>query len=113
MTKNVRLDNPGISGQTDYYFSKEKSNKMTPNDILVYLYITVIIKEISFFSRWKQIQIPQVDIMQRVRDLKTLYPKWKVSIKFLPLVIKDPLERGVRKSVRARGDGGHQENKVP
>ena len=27
---------------------------------------------------------PHPDIMQRIRDLETLFPKWDVSIKFLP-----------------------------
>jgi hypothetical protein len=45
--------------------------------------------------------------MQRI-----LRPKWDVSIQFLPSVPRELCEREGRKTVRARGDGGHQENKA-
>lgn len=44
--------------------------------------------------------------MQRVRDLGTFSPKWMVSIKPLPSEF-----RQCEKSVRAKGDGGHQETR--
>ena len=33
--------------------------------------------------------------------------KWEVSIKSLTQEVREPLKRGGKKSVRARGDGGH------
>ena len=36
--------------------------------------------------------------------------KWEVSIKSLTQEVREPLKRGGKKSVRARGDGGHQDN---
>lgn len=50
----------------------------------------------------------QPDIMQRARDHGTLRPKRGVSIKSLPLGIREPLGRGGGKNVKARGDGEHQ-----
>jgi hypothetical protein len=47
-----------------------------------------------------------------VRDLATLNPKWNVSIKSLSSWFREPYRRGGRKSVRARGDGEHQESKA-
>jgi hypothetical protein len=35
---------------------------------------------------------PQPDIMQRVKDLGTLSPKWDVIIKSLPSGLRDPSE---------------------
>ena len=57
-------------------------------------------------------ETPKSDNIQRVRDLKTLSPKMVVSIKSLPLGLREPFGRGDRKSLRARGDGGHQDNKI-
>jgi hypothetical protein len=39
--------------------------------------------------------------------LGTLIPKWDVSIKSLPLELRESCGRGDKKSVRGRGDGGH------
>jgi hypothetical protein len=39
-------------------------------------------------------------------------PKLEVSIKSLPSELRESCRRGDRKSVRARGDGAHQENKA-
>ena len=50
--------------------------------------------------------------MQRMRDLGTLSPKWDVSIKFLPLGLNEPCERGDSKSIGAGVDGKHQVNKA-
>ena len=49
---------------------------------------------------------------QTVRDLRILSYKWDVSIKSIPSKLKGIGRREGRKSVRARGDGGHQENKA-
>lgn len=52
---------------------------------------------------------PQPHIMQR--DLGTVSLKWDVSMKSLPSELRKSHRRGGWKNVRARGDGGHQENK--
>lgn len=54
---------------------------------------------------------PQLDNVQRVKDLGTLGTKWDVSVKSLPSQLREPCGTG-RKSVRTRGDGGHRENKA-
>jgi hypothetical protein len=48
--------------------------------------------------------------MCRKRDLGTLSHKQDVSFK-IPF-LRAPARRGGRKSVKAKGDGGHQENKA-
>ena len=55
---------------------------------------------------------PQPDIMQRMRDLRTLHPKGDFSIKSLSSELREACGRGGRKSVRARGNRGHHENKA-
>jgi hypothetical protein len=40
-------------------------------------------------------------MVQRVRDLETLSPKWDIAIKSLPLGLEEPHRRGGRKSVKA------------
>jgi hypothetical protein len=55
---------------------------------------------------------PQTHNIQRVRGIGILSPKWYVSIKSLPLGLRELCGRRDRKSVRARGDSGHQRNKV-
>jgi hypothetical protein len=55
---------------------------------------------------------PQQTLTQAVRELVILSPKWDVSIKSIPLELTDLCRRGGRKSLRGRGDGGHQESKV-
>jgi hypothetical protein len=67
------------------------------------------IRESSSYSRWEQ---TQRDIMQKVRDLAILSPKWNSSIKSLSARLRKPCGRGNRKSIRARGDGGHKEDNV-
>lgn len=47
-----------------------------------------------------------------MRDLRTLSPKWNISIKSLPARFRKPCGGEGRKSIRARGDGGHQEDMV-
>ena len=42
---------------------------------------------------------------------ETQSPKENVSIKSLPLGLREPYRRGGRRSVRAKWDGVHQENK--
>ena len=50
---------------------------------------------------------------QRLRHLRTLSPKWDVSINFFQSGSgKEPCRRGGGKGVRARGQGGHQEDKA-
>ena len=63
------------------------------------------IREVPSFSD------PQIN-MERVRNFRTLSPKRDIFIKSLPSRISEPRGRGGRESVRARGDGGHQESKT-
>ena len=44
------------------------------------------------------------------RDLGTLSSKWDVFTKYLPSEVRETGGRGT--TVKIRGDGGHQENKV-
>lgn len=48
----------------------------------------------------------------RMRDFGTLHPKWVVFIKFFYWKLREIWRRGCRKSVRNRGDKGHQESKT-
>lgn len=54
----------------------------------------------------------QPDITQQIRELRTLIPKWDDSIKSFTSRLRKPHSRGGGKRVRARGHGGHQENKT-
>lgn len=54
----------------------------------------------------------QPDSMQRVRNLRILSPKRDVSIKSHAPPnpgLREPCGRGVRKGLRTKGEGGHQE----
>ena len=53
---------------------------------------------------------PPPDIMQIVKDLRRLSPKW--DVRSLSSELREPTGRGGRKSLRARGDEGHQETKA-
>lgn len=55
---------------------------------------------------------PQVDSVQRGRDLRTAGPKWDESIKFIPPGLRKAHARRIRKILRGRGDGEYQENKT-
>jgi hypothetical protein len=55
---------------------------------------------------------PQPDDIQRVRNFGALIPKLDVFIKSFPSGFRQPRGREGRKSVRARGEGGHQDNSV-
>ncbi|KAL6085630.1 hypothetical protein STEG23_009731 [Scotinomys teguina] len=55
---------------------------------------------------------PQLTNMQRVKDFGTLSLKGDVSIKSLSSVLRKAKERGSRKNVRTRDDGGDQGNKM-
>jgi hypothetical protein len=59
-------------------------------------------------SRWANTEIHS----KRMRDLGMLSPKPDVSIKSLPLELREPQGKGNSNSVRARGHGAHQEIKV-
>lgn len=54
---------------------------------------------------------PQPDVMQIMRDHRSLSHKWNVSIKALPSGFGELHRRGCRKRVGARGDDEHQGNK--
>lgn len=64
---------------------------------------SAIIREASCCSRWEQIQRPTAG--QVCREWET----WDVSIQAPPLGHRELCERGDRKSLRARGDGGHHQ----
>lgn len=70
------------------------------------------IRESFSCSGWEQIQRLQPDNVQRMREPGTLSPKWDIAIKLRLLGPREPCRRGGRKSMVARGDGGHQENKA-
>ena len=53
-----------------------------------------------------------MDNYQLLRKECSLSPKWNVSIKSLHPELGEPHRKGGEKSVRVRGDGGHQENKA-
>jgi len=55
---------------------------------------------------------PQLDKMQRARDLTTLSPKRDVAIKPLPSVLRETLWKRREKEGEANGDGGNQGNKA-
>ena len=66
-------------------------------------------------TRQKKLQATKLlysDIAQKVRDHVTLSSKWDISIKSLLSELRKPHRRGDRKSIRASGDGGNQENKA-
>lgn len=65
---------------------------------------SAIIREASSCRRW--------ELWCTVRNLGTLNSKWDAFIKLLPSGFRESCERGGRKSVRVRGDGGHHENKA-
>jgi hypothetical protein len=97
VTKNQRLDSPETEGKTKYYCLKESSNNMTPNGILLYSQIS------AFFSHHQRSFLLQ----QLGTDTESH------SHKSLPSELRGPHVRGGRKSVGARGDGGHEGNKAP
>jgi hypothetical protein len=66
----------------------------------------VIIIEGFSCSRWEQMQ------RATARHYTERVSKWKISIKSLPAELRESWGRGGRKIVRAKGDGGHQENKA-
>lgn len=47
------------------------------------------IREASSYSKWEQIQNPQLDNLQRMRHIETLYHKWDVPIKSLPCELRE------------------------
>lgn len=87
---------------------KEHGNEMTPHDFLAHSQSNVLLIHHQRSSLWWEMQISTEihngDNVQRVRDLGTLRLKWDVSIKSL-------LQKGRRKTVRAKGGGGPQGKK--
>jgi hypothetical protein len=68
---------------------------------------------VSYYQRSFCLQQKRtVQILYGVRDLGTLSPNWGDSFQFLHIELKDPVGRECKKSIRATGKGGHQENKV-
>ncbi|XP_076408128.1 uncharacterized protein LOC121822864 isoform X2 [Peromyscus maniculatus bairdii] len=73
---------------------------------------SAIIGEASFCTGWGQIQRPTERPYAERETLEHSALNGMFSIKFLPSELWEPHRRGARKSVRARRDGGHQENKT-
>ena len=69
---------------------------------------SAIIRELPPTANGNKYRDPRPDIMQRLRDLGTLWPKWDVSIKSLPSGFRELSEKGDRKSVRSGVDEEHQ-----
>lgn len=57
----------------------------------------------------KKYKDPQPVIMQRGGVYGTSSPKWYVTIKFLPLGIRETFERGARNNIIIREDERHKE----
>ena len=88
---------------------------MAPGDILLYAYIIVFFDhhQISFFPAvdGNEYRGPQPMCSERLRNVGKLNTIQVVSIKSLPSVLRNFRQQGSRKSIKARGDGGQQENK--
>ena len=81
---------------------------MTPDDILLYSLISESsLENINLAAESNKFRDPQPGIMHTVKDRRILIPKWNVSIKFLPSVLRVHCGIGGRKSTRTRGDGGY------
>ena len=88
---------------------------MTPNDILLYSWISALLSHHQrgfLLQQMRRHRDPQSDNVQRARDLRALSPKWDVSVKTFPSELTERCGKGGRKSLRARQDKGHQGNKV-
>lgn len=68
---------------------------------------STIIREASSVANGNKYRHPELDNVQKVKNLETIRTKWDVSIKSLPLGSGNSCQRGVRKSVRAGGNKGH------
>jgi hypothetical protein len=82
---------------------------------LTYVYVGMKIsmnKKTVFGNVLLEFRSLHPDLMQGVRDLGTLSPKWGVSNKFFLSELRLPCRREGRKDIRVRGDGGHQEDKA-
>lgn len=107
VAKNLRLDRSRNSGETTKLLSCQ-SNITTkwPNDWCCphrSVPCSTLIREAS--SCTGSTQRPQLNSVQTVTDLETLSPEWDVSIKSIPLGLRERRH----KVVGARGDEGHKE----
>jgi hypothetical protein len=89
---------------------------MTPNDILLYSQISALLSHHQRSFLLQQMENnsrdPQLNIMQGVRDLGTLIP-WKECLHEIPLFnAQGSLQKRRQKVLRAREDGGCQENNI-
>ena len=83
---------------------------MTPDDILLYSLISVLLshfREYSSCSREQQVQRPSTRHYAESERSQNTYLKWNVSIKLLPSVLRVHCGIGSRKSAKIRGDGGY------
>lgn len=69
-------------------------------------------KKLPHAANGNRYREPQPDNTQRARDLGTLNPKQKVSIKSLTSELRELCRRGSGKNVRAREGRGQPENKA-
>ena len=96
VAKTLRLD--GSKGKsTTIILLKEHSNKMTPNDIMLYSWIGPAADGNKYID-------PQPDIILNVKDIVTLSPKYGVFIICLSSRLRTSQGRGSRKSLIARGN---------
>lgn len=63
----------------------------------------VIVREVSFCSRWEP-----VDVVPRTGDLGMLSCKQDVSIKSIPSGFREPCRRGGRKNLRRKNQSGRR-----
>lgn len=85
MTKNLILDSQRHKVKPNTSSKNEKSNKLTPNDILLYS-----LDNLSPIADENKYRDSQPHNMQRGADLIPLSPKWTVSIKSLLSVLRAP-----------------------
>lgn len=73
---------------------------------------SVITREASLKIYENKYKDPELDNMQRVRNLGTLCPKWVVFIKPLPSGGRELCNKGGIKILRARNDRCYQGNNI-
>lgn len=84
---------------------------MNPNGVLLYQYLIQPSSKVPPAADGTRCRDSQPHIMQS-ENLSILSSRWAVFIKSFCSELRELHGRGVRKSVRARGDGRDQEKKV-
>ena len=73
---------------------------------------SAIIREVPPAADRNRCRDSQPDITQKVQVLGTHSSKWEVSIKFFLSRLRESHRKCEKKVVRARKDGGYQENRA-